>query len=359
MFTSGRMKTHKANSPAHQGGGWMLAFGIALVVLGAAVAMLYGAGRLWYAGAPVALIAPQEGAPRFTIQKGQSAATVAQSLARQGIDLDPRLVQLALRLRGDASRIKPGVYAFVPGQTVQQLLDRLVQGDVLLSEVRFIEGWTARQALAALQAQPDLQQSARSLDDKDLLARLKLDAPALEGWLHPSTYRFAPGTTDLEILQQAIAMQKKRLEEAWQRRSGDSPLRTSYELLILASIVEKETGLEKDRAMVAGVFINRLRRGMMLQSDPTTIYGMGERFKGNLRRMDLQTDTVYNTYTRNGLPPTPIALPGMASLLATAQPATTKALYFVARGDGSSEFSETLEQHNRAVARFQLNKSKP
>jgi UPF0755 protein len=250
--------------------------------------------------------------------------------------------------------MQAGTYRIEAGTTLERLLDRLVAGDVIFEEIRIGEGWTFRQLRAAIDAHPELAHDSRDLTEAELLARLKLSHEHPEGLFFPNTYRFARGTSDFEVLGQAADLMRRHLEAAWERRVPDLPLTSPYELLILASIVEKETGLEEDRRRVAGVFVNRLRIGMMLQSDPTTIYGMGESFDGNLRRRDLRTDTPHNTYTRGGLPPTPIAMPGEASLLAAANPAESRELYFVSRGDGSSQFSETLDAHNRAVREFQL-----
>ena len=224
----------------------------------------------------------------------------------------------------------------------------------MLKDVRFTEGWTFRQMRAALAQTPDLSHDTTELSDVDILQQIGATERNPEGLFFPSTYSFSPGTGDLEIYRQAYKQLKKALDEAWAARAADLPYDTPYQALVMASIVEKETGRESDRDKVAAVFINRLRKGMMLQSDPTTIYGMGDKFDGNLRRRDLTTDSVYNTYTRTGLPPTPIALPGKASIVAATQPAPIAALYFVARGDGSSEFSNDLAAHNRAVGRYQL-----
>jgi UPF0755 protein len=229
-----------------------------------------------------------------------------------------------------------------------------VRVDVLLKDIRFTEGWSFRQMRAAIRQHPDLAHDTAALTDRDLLDKLGATEQSAEGLFFPSTYFFSPGASDMDVYRQAHRLLRKLLDEAWTNRAAGLPLKDAYQALILASIVEKETGRESDRDKVAAVFVNRLRRGMMLQSDPTTIYGMGENFDGNLRKRDLQTATPYNTYTRTGLPPTPIALPGKASLVAATQPASIGSLYFVARGDGTSEFSDDLGAHNRAVQRFQL-----
>jgi UPF0755 protein len=211
-----------------------------------------------------------------------------------------------------------------------------------------------RQWLAELEADPDVKHTLGGRSEADIAALLGVQGGSLEGWLFPDTYRFSPGSSDVEILRRAHAAMVKRLDGAWAARDPDLPLATPYEALILASIVEKETALAAERPLVASVFVNRLRKGMRLQTDPTVIYGMGERYDGNIRRKDLAEDTPWNTYTRDGLPPTPIAMPGAASLRAAVQPAQTSFLYFVGRGDGTHEFSRTLEEHNRAVAKYQL-----
>jgi UPF0755 protein len=228
-----------------------------------------------------------------------------------------------------------------------------VDGDQSLARLRLIEGWTFRQVRAELARTTTLKAESAALSDAELMDRLGAPGTAPEGRFFPDTYTYAKGSSDLAVLRRAHAAMRKRVEAAWSQRAPDSPLKSADELLTLASIVEKETGRAEDRPMVASVFVNRLRIRMPLQTDPTVIYGLGERFDGNLRRKDLQTDTPYNTYTRAGLPPTPIALPGRDSLMAVVQPAGSKALYFVARGDGSSQFSETLADHNRAVDKYQ------
>ncbi|CAG0964884.1 partial Endolytic murein transglycosylase, partial [Rhodocyclaceae bacterium] len=219
------------------------------------------------------------------------------------------------------------------------------------------EGRTFRQMRAILDAHPDLKHDTTSLTDQEILAKLGATEPHPEGLFFPDTYLFAKQSSDLDVLRRAYRAMQSRLASEWEGRSPSLPYRTPYEALIMASIVEKETGTGTDRPKVASVFVNRLRRGMLLQSDPTVIYGMGERFDGNIRKQDLTTDTAYNTYTRSGLPPTPIAMPGLASLQAALHPPATDLLYFVARGDGSSEFSRNLEDHNRAVARYQTRRT--
>jgi UPF0755 protein len=230
---------------------------------------------------------------------------------------------------------------------------------VLFAEALFVEGTTFRQWLAQLAGERQVKHTLAGKSEADIRALLGIGSEAVEGWLFPSTYRFAPGSADLDILKRAHAAMKKRVADAWESRDPNVPLKSAYEALILASIVEKETGQASERPLIASVFANRLKRGMRLQTDPTVIYGMGERFDGNIRKKDLTADTPWNTYTRDGLPPTPIAMPGAASLKAATHPAESTYLYFVSRGDGSHEFTRSLEEHNRAVAKYQLGGSDP
>lgn len=287
------------------------------------------------------------------VEKGGNARTVAASLPRQGVQVPPWAFELAARLRGDATRLRAGSYEVERKLTLRELLDLLVSGDAVQRELRIIEGWNIRQLRDALAAQPELRRETAGLTDVQVLERIGASEPSLEGIFFPDTYSFAPQASDLSVLRRAYRRQQALLAEQWAKRQPDLPLRTPYEALILASIVEKETGRAEDRGLVAAVFVNRLKRGMLLQSDPTTIYGLGPAFDGDLRRRDLTADTPYNTYVRAGLPPTPIAMPGLASIQATLNPADSRALYFVSRGDGSSQFSETLDAHNRAVRQYQ------
>ncbi len=319
----------------------------------AAVGAAAGWGWWRYAHAPLATSAPEL---QVEIERGTTGQGVGAALRRQGVAVPDLLLAVALRLRGDAPRIRAGNYELSGPITLRALLDRLTRGDVTLRDVTLIEGWTFRQVRAALAKHPDLRQDAAALSDAELLARIGASEPHPEGLFAPDTYAFARGSSDLEVLRRAYRLQRELLRKAWDARMArpdPPPYRTPYEALVMASIVEKETGREADRAKVAAVFVNRLRRGMMLQSDPTTIYGLGEAFDGNLRRRDLVADTPYNTYTRTGLTPTPISMPGRASIAAAFDPAPIPALYFVARGDGSSEFSNDLAAHNRAVAKYQ------
>ncbi|HMW17423.1 MAG TPA: endolytic transglycosylase MltG [Accumulibacter sp.] len=304
----------------------------------------------WWAYSPVGL---REPTVEFTIAPGSSLRTAAREIAGAGIDLPAwRLVALGKVLQVD-SAIKAGSYQLQAGVTPLELLRKLTRGDVTQAELTLIEGWTFRQVRQRLDAHPDLRHDTAGLSESEILRRLGAVETRAEGLIFPDTYLFAKQSSDIEVLARAYRAGRQRLSKEWQSRQDKLPYREPYQALIMASIVEKETGRDEDRAQIAGVFVNRLRQNMRLQTDPTVIYGLGEQFDGNLRQRDLLSDTPYNTYTRPGLPPTPIAMPGQASLRAALHPAATDALYFVARGDGSSQFSRTLEEHNRAVSRYQ------
>jgi UPF0755 protein len=323
----------------------VLAFVAGLVVFGAVG---------WWLHEPLTL-KPQPGSQvlDLEIEPGTPAQRVAEAVAASGADVPPVLLYAWFRLSGQARQIKAGSYEITPGTTPRMLLSMLVRGEESLKSVTLVEGWNFRQVRAALQKAEALKPDTQGLGAEAIMAQLGKPGVHPEGRFFPDTYTYAKGSSDLAVLKRAARAMDKRLEAAWALRSADTPLKTPDEALILASIVEKETGKPSDRPEIGGVFSNRLRIGMMLQTDPTVIYGLGEQFDGNLRKRDLQADTPYNTYTRTGLPPTPIAMPGKAALLAAVQPAQTKALYFVARGDGTSHFSSTLDEHNRAVNKFQ------
>ncbi len=289
----------------------------------------------------------------FSIKPGSSLRSATRQMVESGVELKAWQFNLLGRLLGKASTIKAGSYELERGITPLTLLDTLSAGDVTQIVLPLIEGWTFRQMRAALDAEPGLKHDSAGLDDTEILVRLGAAERSPEGLFFPDTYLFGKGNSDLDILKRAYRAMGRQLHAAWQQRAPDLPYRNPYEALIMASVIEKETGQVADRALIGGVFVNRLRIGMMLQTDPSVIYGLGEKFDGNLRKKDLLTDTPYNTYTRTGLPPTPIAMPGQASLQAALNPATTPALYFVARGDGSSEFSRTLAEHERAVSKYQ------
>jgi len=325
----------------------------ALPVLLALLAGLAGLGW-WWLGQPLRL---QHVVVTLDIAPGAAPRAVAQAAVQAGVQTDARLLYAWFRLSGQAAQIKAGSYRITPDVTPRTLLEKLVRGGAILQTLTIVEGWDWSQVRAALARAPFLRPDSATMQDADIMAGLgRPDLPP-EGRFFPETYAYARGSSDLALLHQALHMMEQHLRDAWAQRSADVALADATEALILASIIEKETGLHTDRAQISGVFHNRLRRGMLLQTDPSVIYGVryasgAADFDGRLRKRDLQTDTPWNTYTRAGLPPTPIAMPGKAALLAAVQPATTGALYFVARGDGSSHFSSTLAEHNRAVNRY-------
>jgi len=313
--------------------------------------VLLVAGALWWLNQPLSI---NTETLDLSIEPGTSPRAVAQAAADAGVHVSPLLLYWCFRLSGDARKIKAGNYELEQGVTTPwRLLQMLVRGEESLRSVTLVEGWNWRQVRAVLAQAEQLKPTSANMTDEMIMAELDHPNTPPEGRFFPDTYTYAKGASDLSVLRRALRAMDKKLDAAWAQRAPDLPLKTPADALILASIVEKETGKHGDRPMIAGVFTNRLRTGMMLQTDPTVIYGLGAAFDGNLRRRDLQTDTPWNTYTRTGLPPTPIAMPGAASLLAAVQPAPTKALYFVARGDGSSQFSATLDEHNNAVNKFQ------
>ena len=322
---------------------------IAAVLSIAAAALLLAGGRWWLAR-PL----PLPAAPwSFDVRPGASLRSVARDLAVAGVLPDERVLVALARWRGVDRAIKAGNYEVAGGITLPQLLDKLTQGDVTQTSLTVVEGSTYEELLALLAASRDVAAPGAPLTAVDVARELGIPGGNPEGWFFPDTYFFAAGSGQLALLRRGHELMRARLDAAWRARAADLPLKDPYEALILASIVEKETGRPADRPLVASVFVNRLRIGMRLQTDPTVIYGMGARFDGNLRRRDLETDTPYNTYTRAGLPPSPIALPGQASIEAVLNPPRTEYLYFVSRGDGTSEFSTNLGAHNRAVAKFQ------
>lgn len=319
--------------------------------LAAALALL-----AWIAWTGLRPLQPPRTPFDFTVNSGASLKSVSRGLAEQGLLPRWQVFWLLGRVLGRGGAVKAGTYRLDGPISLVELLDKLAAGDVLPVEIVFVEGTTLRQWLAQMRRHPQVRATLAGLSEEAVRAALGVGEPALEGLFFPDTYHFVAGTTDAELLRRAYAEMAKRLARAWQSRAPDLPLAGPYEALILASIIEKETGKAGERPTIASVFVNRLRRGMRLQTDPTVIYGLGERFDGNLRKRDLLADTPWNTYTRDGLPPTPIAMPGAASLAAAVKPATTPYLYFVGRGDGTHEFSRTLEEHNRAVAKYQLGK---
>jgi UPF0755 protein len=316
-----------------------------LIAAGAAAAVVYG-----WLSKPLPLNAPSV---EYSVPAGATPRAIAQGWVDAGVQVPPWALYEWFRWSGDARRIRAGSYEIETGTTAIELLRKMVRGDETLATVRFIEGWTVRQMRAELARAEDLRPTTAAMSDAELMAAIGVPGQSAEGRFFPDTYAYSKGSSDLAVLKRAHRVLHRHLEAAWSERAPDTPLRSADEALVLASIVEKETGQPGERGRIAGVFVNRLRIGMLLQTDPTVIYGLGEAFDGNLRKRDLLADGPFNTYTRAGLPPTPIALPSKASLLAAVRPDPTRALYFVARGDGTSVFSETLADHNRAVNRFQ------
>jgi UPF0755 protein len=327
---------------------WRVAIVLCVVLLGSAAGAVvwFGVRSL---DEPMRLAAPL----RFKVIPGASFARVAAELAAQGVIANPRAWVMYARFHRLASAIKAGEYEIPPGATPRELLTKMVNGQVLLHSFTIVDGWRVQDMLAALRRSPDI---VSTLADKapDLMEKLGFPGIDPEGQFLPETYRFIGGTTDIELLRQAHAALTRELDAAWNDRDPDLPLHSSSELLIMASIVEKESGLPQELGLIAGLYLHRFSIGMRLQADPTVIYGLGEHYDGDIRTVDLRTDGPYNTYTRAGLPPTPIALAGAAVIRATAHPVKTDAIYFVAspKGDGSHVFSSTLEQHNAAVASY-------
>lgn len=321
-----------------------------LLQLAAAAAFAVGAWIVVYGYSEIQLkTVPLQ----FSLNQGSSLRSAARQMQAAGVLDTPWQFEILARVFGDASRIQAGNYELGGNIAPLALLRKITSGDRTEDQVTFVEGWTFGQLRAALDAHPAVKHDTRGLDENAVLARLEIPWPAGEGLFFPDTYYFASGTSDLAILRRAHRTMQSQLDTLWEKRTPGLPFADPYEALILASIVEKETGEPGDRALVAAVFVNRLRLGMKLQTDPTVIYGLGERFNGNLRKRDLLADSPYNTYVRAGLPPTPIAMPGLAALTAVLNPAATEALYFVARGDGTSHFSATLAEHDRAVTKYQ------
>jgi len=304
----------------------------------------------WWSQQPIAL---SEETLEFRVMPGSSLRAAVRQMNEAGVPVDPDLFVLLARWQGKSGAIKAGTYSTTTAQTPASLLEMLASGRVTQASITLVEGWTFRQFRARLDAHPALRHDTVGMSEAQIIARLGLRLNSLEGRLFPDTYLFDKESSDLEVIARAVSSMQARLDETWAQRPPGLPYKAADEVLIMASIIEKETGREEDRTMVAAVFVNRMRIGMRLQTDPTVIYGLGEAFDGNLRKIHLQTDTPYNTYTRAGLPPTPIAMPGLASLRAAVAPAASNAMYFVARGDGTSQFSRTLDEHNRAVNRYQ------
>lgn len=289
----------------------------------------------------------------FVIKPGVSIRKASHHIESLHSDFNPWFFEALVRLKGQSGNLKAGTYEIVGLDTPQDLLYKIVNGKVIFAKIAIIEGWSFRQMRNAIDAHPHLRHETTGISDIDLLKKIGSDKTHPEGAFFPDTYMFTKGSSDIEVYKNAHQAMQKQLDIAWSNKAANLPYKDRYEALTMASIIEKETGQASERRMIASVFVNRLKIGMLLQTDPTVIYGMGERFQGNIRKTDLQTDTPYNTYTRAGLPPTPIALPGKESLHAALNPEQSNAYYFVARGNGTSQFSHSLEEHNRAVNKYQ------
>jgi len=326
-----------------------------LIMLAVLVSVLVLGWMLYFASKPIALPATEV---EVDLKAGSSLRGVSRQLVQQGVLTEPWSFLVLVRAMGKAAEIKAGNYLIEDGITSYQLFLILTEGSTKQSSITFIEGWTFRQMRDAINRHDDIKHVTMAYTDEQIMQEIGATEKHPEGLFFPDTYYFSKGMSDKDLLKRAYASMQSRLTEAWQNREAGLPYQSPYEALIMASIVEKETGLASERALIAGVFVNRLRIGMRLQTDPTVIYGMGDQFDGNLRKRDLLQDTSYNTYTRIGLPPTPIAMPGLAAIQAALHPGKTRALYFVGKGDGSHIFSGSLNEHNRAVNQYQLGKRK-
>ena len=315
---------------------------------------LFALGIAWIA-ATTFMEADLAAPVQFSLKQGSGLRSVARQLQNAGVVDSALRFELLARAYGVENRIQAGNYEISGAISPYGLLLKVTSGEHRQDKITIVEGWNFSQLKAAIDAHPALHHELAQLNEKEISARLGLASPVPEGLFFPDTYYFVSGASDVSVLQRANRMMQSQLESLWAARADGLPLENTYQALTLASIIEKETGQAGERNMIAAVFINRLRIGMKLQTDPTVIYGLGADFDGDLRKRDLLTDTPYNTYTRTGLPPTPIAMPGLAALNAALHPASARALYFVARGDGSSKFSESLAEHERAVTKYQRN----
>lgn len=343
--------THRLPGPA-RAGGWIGKLLLVIVVLAAVAAALAWSDYRRFGATPLALDEPQV----FIVERGDSLRAVVNRLARAGLTPEWRSYwwQALAWQTGTLRRLQVGEYSLQPGLDPAGMLQLLASGRVIQHRFTIVEGWTFAQLRQALAAATPLQATLADRSDAQIMAELGAPGRHPEGWFLPETYAYTRGTTDLELLRRAHQAMEQALDGVWRERSPATVVETPEQLLVLASIIEKETGLPSERRQIAGVFSRRLAIGMRLQTDPTVIYGLGSAFDGNLRRRDLQADTPYNTYTRTGLPPTPIAMPGRAALRAAADPADGDALYFVSRGDGSHHFSPNYDEHRRAVRRYQI-----
>lgn len=321
-----------------------------MLLMGLLAAIALSGWVAWFAWQPL----PLPSAPlQFTITPGTSLKGLAAQLKKTGLLEEGIRFRIIGRAMGYASRVQSGTYSIDKPLTPLELYGKLVRGEVTQAAILLVEGWNIREVRQELARHPQLDHKLVDMTDAEVLAEIGAEENHPEGLFFPDTYFFSPGSADIEILRRAYKIQHQKLNEAWETRSPGLPYKSAYEALIMASIIEKETGAAEERPLIAAVFINRTRKGMRLQTDPTVIYGMGASFDGNLRKADLQRDTPYNTYTRKGLPPTPIAMPGEAAIRAALNPARSDALYFVARGNGTHVFSASLDEHNRAVNRYQ------
>ncbi|HLQ25992.1 MAG TPA: endolytic transglycosylase MltG [Acidiferrobacterales bacterium] len=337
-FTQNRWQDEILRSPAK-----LLLTGLVALLLIAAI-YLY-----WLMGMHL-----HPGETSYVVQPGTTLRSFARELHQQGILPDSHSLVWLAYIKGRSRDLKAGEYRFRAGITPLELLDQVVSGRVVEYPLALIEGWTFKQSLEAINVAPKLTHTLQGLRPEEIMRKLGYGDIHPEGRFYPDTYYYSMGTSDLMLLRQAYKKMELFLQKEWSQRAPQLPFKTPDEALILASIVEKETAQPDERKLIAGVFINRLRRGMRLQTDPSVIYGMGDQYRGNIRLQDLRGDTPYNTYVRYGLPPTPIAMPGAEAIHAVLNPAETKALYFVSRGDGSHVFSGTLEEHNKAVIKYQL-----
>jgi UPF0755 protein len=332
-------------------GGFAVAAFVAALALGA----YFYADFRRFADAP---LAPLPKSATLDVALGTPLPGIVRDLDARGIRSGPALYwRLLARQMGVAGKLHAGEYALDPGTAPRNLLAKMAAGEVIQHKFTIVEGWTYAQLRDALAHDASLAQTLPALSDADVMKALGAGGAPPEGWFLPETYQFVKGMSDMDVLRRAHKAMAQALARPWDSRAADLPLHSPYEALILASIVEKETAQPAERAIIAGVFEHRLKIGMRLQTDPAVIYGLGSSYDGKIHTRDLEADTPYNTYTRTGLPPTPIALPGAAALEAVLHPASTDALYFVARGDGTHEFSATLEAHNRAVAKYQLHRN--
>lgn len=321
-----------------------------LIVLGLCLILVSGGVFFWLVSTPLPLQSEQV---EFDITPGNGMRAAAREIADAGVALQPWLFIILGKMMRVEKSIKAGSYEISRGISTLDLMNKLTHGDVTQTEIAFIEGWTFRQMRERLDAHPDIRHDSKDLPEAEIMRLIGAPKGSAEGLFFPDTYLFAKQSRDLDVLARAYRNMQRHLSREWETKAAGLPYGDAYQALIMASIVEKETGRDQDKPLVAAVFVNRLRLGMLLQTDPSVIYGVGDKFDGNLRKRDLLTDTPYNTYMRAGLPPTPLAMPGLAALQAALHPAPSQALYFVARGDGSSHFSSTLDEHNQAVNRYQ------